>query len=320
MRRRPFRPDSTEMLLDTMCNAFGGIILIALLVTLLVRETQRAEARDREADQAAELDRRRVQRAEAELEEALAEGVKLSAQTRDPAISNRLHRVALRDGLRQRVEDALETLDRRERHSTASGETNTERIEDMLGKLAADRRDLVAAVSEAGNRVGAKQARLEALRHRAESLDRQIQSMEEGRVRRFRLPREHDTGRAAWLLIVRYGKVYPVRVAMAHGTSRRNEASLIWTPQPNGDDKVHPRPDRGLPAAAAVAAWANLIGSVSSQDHYLAFLVYEDSFQAFLKVRDHAVRQGFSCGWEPLRNADPLFLTSHDRGRNPSPQ
>ena len=32
--------DSTGLLLDTVCNVFGGIILIALLVALLAQETE----------------------------------------------------------------------------------------------------------------------------------------------------------------------------------------------------------------------------------------------------------------------------------------
>jgi len=42
MTRQRSQPDSLEMLLDTMCNTFGGIVLIALLVTLLSRETRLA--------------------------------------------------------------------------------------------------------------------------------------------------------------------------------------------------------------------------------------------------------------------------------------
>src|SRR5215218_408098 len=38
-RRRRHQPDSLELLLDTMCNTFGGIIMIALLIALLSRDT-----------------------------------------------------------------------------------------------------------------------------------------------------------------------------------------------------------------------------------------------------------------------------------------
>ena len=32
--------DSTGLMLDTVCNVFGGILLIAILVALLARETE----------------------------------------------------------------------------------------------------------------------------------------------------------------------------------------------------------------------------------------------------------------------------------------
>ena len=41
-RKRP--PDSLYMLLDTMCNAFGGIILLAVLVTLLTSNERQIRA------------------------------------------------------------------------------------------------------------------------------------------------------------------------------------------------------------------------------------------------------------------------------------
>jgi hypothetical protein len=40
--RRQHRGDSLDLLLDTMCNTFGGIILLAVLVTLLVKHEHSA--------------------------------------------------------------------------------------------------------------------------------------------------------------------------------------------------------------------------------------------------------------------------------------
>jgi hypothetical protein len=58
MRRRTLAPkDSLDLLLDTMCNAFGGIVLMAILIALLIQDggpgkTPSAPAR-REAAEAA---------------------------------------------------------------------------------------------------------------------------------------------------------------------------------------------------------------------------------------------------------------------------
>ena len=38
-RRRASRQDSLELLLDTICNTFGGVLFIAILVVLLLQQT-----------------------------------------------------------------------------------------------------------------------------------------------------------------------------------------------------------------------------------------------------------------------------------------
>ena len=56
-RRQVQQGDSLEMLLDTMCNTFGGIILIALLIALLARETKVSEAETRRVTESTAISR-----------------------------------------------------------------------------------------------------------------------------------------------------------------------------------------------------------------------------------------------------------------------
>lgn len=319
MRRRPAQPESMEMLLDTMCNAFGGIILIALLVTLLVRETQRVEARERQAEHTAERDRRRLERLEADFQKAMADGATLTVQAADPAISNLLHLVSRRDTLRQHLEAVREKSRLVEHQLNVHVNESSGRIEDLAGRLISEHEALDEVLARTRNRLVEDASQVHALRRREQDLELQTQAMEEKRVRRFRFPREHETRRMAWLMVLRYGKVYPVRVALGQGQSAENRATLNWMPVSNLEDLVVPIRDRGLSVGAAVASWGSLMGAVSTQDHYLAFFVYEDSFPGFLELRDHAVRQGFTCGWEPFVDGQVLILT-RGTGSNPSPQ
>lgn len=65
MKRRALIPaDSLDLLLDTMCNTFGGIILIALLVALL----SRTGGPSAEAPASQALHEQRIALAEGELE------------------------------------------------------------------------------------------------------------------------------------------------------------------------------------------------------------------------------------------------------------
>lgn len=42
-RRRTTSADSLELLLDTICNTFGGVLFIAILVVILLRMTGESE-------------------------------------------------------------------------------------------------------------------------------------------------------------------------------------------------------------------------------------------------------------------------------------
>ena len=62
-RRLPEQSDSLEMLLDTMCNTFGGIILIALMISLIAKDAKPApELTDAEVV-AKEMQERKLQQA-----------------------------------------------------------------------------------------------------------------------------------------------------------------------------------------------------------------------------------------------------------------
>ena len=43
-RRRTRKQDSLELLLDTICNTFGGVLFIAILVVMLLQQTGGAPA------------------------------------------------------------------------------------------------------------------------------------------------------------------------------------------------------------------------------------------------------------------------------------
>ena len=88
--------DSTGLLLDTVCNVFGGIILIALLIALLARETESQLKTDINPDARMELLQRRVSRIIAEIERVRLKNTEMEkelAALTDPAIGKLLNTV-----------------------------------------------------------------------------------------------------------------------------------------------------------------------------------------------------------------------------------
>ena len=82
MNLRRQRPnDSLDMLLDTMCNTFGGIILLAVLVTLLTSRERHGSAAT--ASDTQEMLQRRLALAEGNLPQAVLLQTTLQAKAND---------------------------------------------------------------------------------------------------------------------------------------------------------------------------------------------------------------------------------------------
>src|SRR4051794_5148965 len=97
-RRKP--SDSLYMLLDTMCDAFGGIILLAVLVALLTSGDRRQTPPS--ADSTERL-QRRVALAQTILQQSVQLAASLHATANDPRWKNQVTLLAARQELDQQV-------------------------------------------------------------------------------------------------------------------------------------------------------------------------------------------------------------------------
>src|SRR5215212_9991705 len=102
-RRRRHQPDSLELLLDTMCNTFGGIIMIALLIALLSRDT--------DADpNATQTFRKQLE----QLEQQTADAARLQKELHKEPDTNVVKAVALlkeRDELQRKIAEQQQIIE-----------------------------------------------------------------------------------------------------------------------------------------------------------------------------------------------------------------
>lgn len=75
--RRKTPPDSLYLLLDTLCNAFGGIILLAVLVVLL---TSKEKSQSATASDSQEMLQRRLALSQTNLQQSLQLAASLNAK------------------------------------------------------------------------------------------------------------------------------------------------------------------------------------------------------------------------------------------------
>lgn len=276
-RRRRHQPDSLELLLDTMCNTFGGIIMIALLIALLSRDSE-ADAKGIQSFRK-QLEQTQQQTAEAE---------RLQKRILESADTNVVSAVALLKE-REELQRAIEA-DRQLAASNAALQAS------------------ISATNDAGELerlLGQKQTQEKEER----AIQEQIQRETSSRQRQLRMPRERVTGKKTFYVIVRHGKFYPVYF-MREGQRERNRQSIHWETTVDGDSAT-PQPAAGIDAGPL----ARILNEVPAQMYLIHFLVYDDSFPAFLAARQIPLARGYDTGWEFLSQEKPIVFSS--RGEAP---
>jgi hypothetical protein len=305
-RKRPH--DSLYMLLDTMCNAFGGIILLAVLVTLLTN--QERESRAAAASGTQEMLQRRLALAETNLQRALDLAASLQARAADP---RRREQVALLDS-RSQLEAGIRQI--RDAETEASNELDAAAAVDPADRAKDLNRQLSAAELrkvELQNKLKAVEDAKTSLKKRLDDLDRQAKMKAGELVQNLRLPKEYQTGKRVIYVIVEYGRIYPCR----NTDLSRNETTIVW--KTSGErESAYPIQGKGLDPHYP-AALQGFLGGLSKDTVYLAFCVFEDSFPEFNIAKRIATAQGMAYGWEPYRNEEAPVSFSPE-GHTPKPQ
>jgi hypothetical protein len=298
-------PDSLEMLLDTMCNTFGGIILIALLIALFARDSQSPTAPSSSHRENSEMFRERIDQAEADLAKALALEQELEARVTNPAQADLLRLLEQRDQVRKAAESLVADLRAASAPSPTAPtlEQTVNRIESLDSKNAGAEALLLEQKHQGARLKGriAEQGRgLQVLSNRlAQVTARQTQ--------RVRLPQERATTKGHLYLIVRHGRVYPL-YSFLDGLPVPNTTTLRWIQESEFSRRIETIPEAGIRPQADAAALAATLRSIPPNQIYLVFQVFQDSFEAFNLAKAAAVAAGFDYTWEPRLENTPLRL------------
>jgi hypothetical protein len=275
--RRRSLTDSLQLLVDTICNLFGSIVIISLLMAVVSKDTTTDAAAA--SARTAEL-RRQVEQTQSELDDARRLQSRLTTDTND------LQRLSLAAQIAE-----LKTI-------SASNEaflkTNALTIAQLPHAEPASMDDLLKRKSALGSDL--------------KSITNQISRLKQASVRQLRLPREHATGKKTCYIIVRYGKLYPVD--FISGDHRElNTQTLDWRETADGQTAI-PRRDLGLDTAAGLTAFARLFNDIPAATYSIHFLVYEDSFAAFLTARKIPLARNYDTGWEFFAEGRPIIFSS----------
>jgi hypothetical protein len=306
-RKRP--ADSLYMLLDTMCNAFGGIILLAVLVTLLTSTEKRSQAAASTDSQ--EMLQRRLALAKTNLQQSLRLLASLQSKANGERWKAQVALLASRKELQNAIQRARDTIALNTRKlDSANAADPAERLKFLDAQLAAAQ----AHKLELQNSLNATEDNKKRLKERLEALNHEAAVKYNESVRALRLPKEHETGKRAMYIIIQYGLAYPCRNA----DLSRNESSINWVSHLN-DEIANPIRGRGIDLVRNPPELESYFRSQSKDSVYVAFCVFEDSFPAFLRAKQLVVDSALAYGWEPFRNEDGP-VTFSENGHKPKPQ
>jgi hypothetical protein len=302
--RRKTPPDSLYLLLDTLCNAFGGIILLAVLVVLL---TSKEKSQSATKSDSQEMLQRRLALAQNNLQESLQLAATLNVKANDPKWKQQIALLSTRKELQDSIQQIHDTvLQNGKELDAANAADPAERLKFLNAELATAQ----ARKLEAENSLAATEDNVKRLKQRLADMEGQVTAKVNELQRPLRLPKEHETEKQSIYIIVRYDHIYPCR----NSDLSRNEADINWTIGTD-NEVAEPIHGRGLDPNAVGPYFSSLSGN----DVYVVFLVFEDSFPAFIRAKQSAIASGISYGWEPFRNEDGPVVFS-ETGHTTKPQ
>ncbi len=303
MRRRRTE-DSLDLLLDTITNTFGGILFLAILVSLLLKTSSRTDpvADDgapmtpveqaalevRIADLKARIDELTVRVADAH-----PDIVSDTGEERERELAGLLDRLG--DTLAERARVSAETVD--VQRQIAERQQEQARLEEAVE---ASRRRLEAAEGELDRQL-AESAELGRRRAELETADQPNVIEQTARLPQLRRSTKRQVG-----IYIRFDKIFMMHEWRQGERIGPNSRDFVVTP--GRPQRARPRPDAGIAISQATIdrELRRLLAPFPPSQWVVATVVFEDSFEVFQIVKQVLVQAGYEYHPIPLKRGESV--------------
>ena len=295
-RRLSFNPSgSMHMMLDTVTNAFGGVMFIALLLAVVSRQ---AGAGPRPADKAntielSELDVEQLRQKVLSLERRLEESQMLERALREEDAES---------AARSRIALAKYAGIISERRTVGKEVAELSRAVQVL-------RETISKTKESARQLTKE---LESSREDIDGLMKEIDGLQKTHRAQLRLPQLRDTTRTPFWVILKGDRLYPCfRIDRSSRTWKEPHGSVSMSVKGVGwEYEAKPGAGQVIESGIEEAGYfQEIITILDPARHTVHFAVYPDSFGTFGVVRDHLVKRGFRYNWDPIKQDHPVTLT-----------
>ena len=287
------QPDgaSFDLLLDTMCNMFGGMVLIAILLAVLAQASGRSKQID-DSDDGVRVDAETAARQEAEV-------------------------VQLGELIAQR-QRRLRSITNVVMNATSD---DVEGLRKKLAKLREENADLEKSLESHRNVAEEKDSTLEQLEVEIAELEAAA-AKETAKVetRNLRMPTLRVTEKMPVFLAVSKGALHTI----SDVTDKRrpyekrdyDPSSVTVDHEPGGLDIVEIRAqsgqdlsDGGLPGEVG----GKILANVERNTEFLWFAVYPDSYGAFNRAKEFFASRGYEFNWTRMTKNQTLSIVPAKR-------
>lgn len=297
-RRQPTQ-DSLELLLDTLCNVFGGIILITCLLALMNNKKSEGPKKSSLDAGRGQLIEQRLVAATEELKRIKELHAKMQAS--DDADTRLLAAEHME------LQKTLERLRQEKVESSAStGAPVTDPAQEVLS-LKSKVEEAQAKLAEASSEESALKAKATEITARIEEVKKKIGDKEKTQTRKLRFPKERTQSKRPLFLVVKDGKIYPIFLPTGQlfpGVEKHQISDHQYS--------VSLKPENGWSIAADKSKVSSFLSQLEKDSQYISVLIDDNdaSFGSFTSLKELIISQGLNYGIQVLEAKKPIVFTT----------
>jgi hypothetical protein len=316
-RRTGSDDGSLELLLDTITNTFGGILFIAILLSLLLKSSSQSSlatvsrAEPMSAIEQAELESRvaDLQQSAASLRQRVASAPQPGDSQADDSLLGKLSAAAaeIEAAVAARADAVRNTLESQREAAAAVQQFET---------LEEERESVTQQLADAENRLAAAREEAARLAETALQLDRPPGATEIEQT--VGLPSLRPSSKTEVAIYVRFDRIFLMHLWRNGKRLGPNTDQFVIVPLPAGggaQQVARPKPAAGLPVNASTisAELGQLLQPFPPDRFVISMVVFEDSFDVFQVIKAEIVRHGYEYRPIPLRPGESV-VDSGGRG------
>jgi hypothetical protein len=277
MTRKRHTDSSLELLLDTICNTFGGILFVAILIIVMLRLKPKTTI-DAATAAPSEAEQLELEKQHTELQGALdtlnraVDAAGDAPPTQEPNLAELLQDLKARQDVRSKL------------------------LEQRLGGLKT-LAELQTATNNANRDLQESKEKSEAIKKRKSKIESTLESTVAKRTQKIEYSQTRSSSKREVGVVLRYGRLY---VWHRYGSSGErlglNTEEFVVTEESAGAIHSTPNPLVGTPVAdtdvSRQAIRARLAAFEPSSD-VIAAIIWQDSFEEFRLLKDAVVGLGF---------------------------